>query len=232
MSPFFVIRLVLDFTAAGLLLAALAYWWLDNTSHELIGTGMFILLLSHNVFNRRWWAKLPKAARGRPSFLTMASNISIALTISALLVTSVLISRTVFGFLPLNGGPSAREIHVLAAYWVFILAAVHLGLHWSMIMAVIGRLLRVGAPNPIRTASLRAATGAIVVWGIHSLFVMGIGDRLIARPSIDFWDFQESTIGFFLHHIAILGTCACAAHYATVWLRWAGGVRRVTDAGE
>ncbi|MBY5806538.1 DUF4405 domain-containing protein [Rhizobium ruizarguesonis] len=230
MSPFFVIRLVLDFTAAGLLLAALAYWWLDNTSHELIGTGMFILLLSHNVFNRRWWAKLPKAARGRPSFLTMASNISIALTISALLVTSVLISRTVFGFLPLNGGPSAREIHVLAAYWVFILAAVHLGLHWSMIMAVIGRLLRVGAPNPIRTASLRAATGAIVVWSIHSLFVMGIGDRLIARPSIDFWDFQESTIGFFLHHIAILGTCACAAHYAAGWLRWAGGGTRKMDA--
>ncbi|MGO7213561.1 DUF4405 domain-containing protein [Rhizobium ruizarguesonis] len=232
MSPFFMIRLVLDFTAAGLLLAALAYWWLDNTSHELIGTGMFILLLSHNVFNRRWWARLPKAARGRPNLLTNASNISIALAISALLVTSVLISRSVFGFLPLSGGPSAREIHVLAAYWVFILAAVHLGLHWSMIMAVIGGLLRVGAPNAIRTASLRAATGAIVAWGIHSLFVMGIGDRLIARPSIDFWDFQESTIGFFLHHIAILGTCACAAHYAAGWLRWAGGVRRVTDAGE
>jgi hypothetical protein len=98
-------------------------------------------------------------------------------------------------------------------------------------MAVIGGLLRVGAPNAIRTASLRAATGAIAAWGIHSLFVMGIGDRLIARPSIDFWDFQESTIGFFLHHIAILGTCACAAHYAAVSLRWAGGVKQRTDAG-
>ncbi|MBY2924048.1 DUF4405 domain-containing protein [Rhizobium leguminosarum] len=219
MSPFFVIRLVLDFTAAGLLLAALAYWWLDNTSHELIGTSMFILLLSHNVFNRRWWARLPKVERGKRSFLTIASNISIALSISALLVTSLLISRSVFAFLPVSGRPTAREIHILAAYWVFILAAAHLGLHWSMIMAVIGRLLRVGAPNPIRTASLRVAASAIAAWGIHSLFVMGIGDRLIARPSIDFWDFQESTIGFFLHHIAILGTCACAAHYAVVWLR-------------
>ncbi|MBY5437286.1 DUF4405 domain-containing protein [Rhizobium leguminosarum] len=230
MSPFFAIRLVLDFTAAGLLLAALAYWWLDNTSHELIGMGVFILLLSHNVFNRRWWARLPKVARGKPSFLTIASNISIALAISALLVTSVLISRTVFAFLPVSGGPTAREIHILAAYWAFILAAVHLGLHWSMIMAVIGRRLRVGAPNAIRTASLRAAAGAIAAWGIHSLFVMGIGDRLMAQPSIDFWDFQESTIGFFLHHIAILGTCACAAHYAAVWLRWAGGGTRKMDA--
>jgi hypothetical protein len=230
-SPFFVIRLLLDFTAAGLLLAALAYWWLDNTSHELIGTGMFILLLSHNVFNRRWWARLLKAARGKPSFLTIASNISIALAILALLVTSVLISRTAFAFFPLSGGPTAREIHILAAYWAFILAAVHLGLHWSMIMAVTGKLLRVGPPNAIRTAALRGIAGAIVALGIHGMVVMGIGDRLVGRPSIDFWDFQESTIGFFLHHIAILGACACAAHYAAVWLRWAGGVRRVTDAG-
>ncbi|MGO6678111.1 DUF4405 domain-containing protein [Rhizobium leguminosarum] len=232
MSPFFVIRLLLDFTAAGLLLAALAYWWLDNTSHELIGAGMFILLLAHNVFNRRWWVRLPKAVRGKPSFLTIASNVSIALAMAALLVTSVLISRTVFAFLPVSGGSTAREIHILAAYWAFILAAVHLGLHWSVISAVTGRLLHIGPPNVFRTASLRAAAGAIAAWGIYSTFVMGIGDRLIARPSIDFWDFQESTIGFFLHHIAILAVCGWAAHYTAVWLRWAGGVRRVTDAGE
>ncbi|WP_049733247.1 DUF4405 domain-containing protein, partial [Rhizobium ecuadorense] len=159
-----------------MLFVALAYWWLDNTTHELIGTGMFVLLVSHNVFNRRWWARLPKSVRGRPSFLTIASNISIALAISALLVTSVLISRTVFAFLPLSGGPTAREIHILAAYWAFILAAVHLGLHWSMIMVVTGKLLRVGPPNAIRTGCLRAVAGAIAAYGIHSIFVMGIGD--------------------------------------------------------
>lgn len=232
MSPLFLIRLVLDFTAAGLLLVALAYWWLDNTSHELIGTGMFVLLLSHNVFNRRWWGMLPRAVRGRPSLVTIVSNISIALAMAALLVTSLLISRSVFAFLSVSGGPTAREIHILAAYWAFILAAVHLGLHWSMIMAVTGRLLRVGPPDAIRTAALRAVAGAIVAYGIRSMFVMGIGDRLIGRPSIDFWDFQESTIGFFLHHVAILGAGTCAAHYAAGWLRWAGGVRRVTDTGE
>ena len=232
MSPLFLIRLVLDFTAAGLLLVALAYWWLDNASHELIGTGMFILLVSHNVFNRRWWGRFPKAAHGRQSLVTIVSNISIALAISALLVTSVMISRSVFAFLPVSGGSTAREIHILAAYWAFILAAVHLGLHWSMIMAVTGRLLRVGPPDAIRTAALRGVAGAIAVCGIRSMVIMGIGDRLIGRPSIDFWDFQESTIGFFLHHIVILGAGACAAHYMAVWLRWADGVMRRTEAGE
>jgi len=229
-SPFFLIRLVLDFTAAGLLLVALAYWWLDNTSHELIGTGMFILLLSHTVFNRRWWARLPEGPRGRRGLVTIASNVSIAVAMVALLATSVLMSRTVFAFLPVSGGPTAREIHILAAYWAFILAAVHLGLHWSMIMAVTGRLFRVGPPHAIRTASLRAAAGAIATCGIHSMSVMGIGSRLIALPSIDFWDFQESTLGFFLHHLAILGACACAAHYAATCLRPAGRTAKGPDA--
>ena len=221
------IRLVLDFTAAGLLFVALAYWWLDNTTHELIGTGMFVLLVSHNVFNRRWWARLPKSVRGRPSFLTIASNILIALAISALLVTSVMISRSVFAFLPVSGGSTAREIHILAAYWAFILAAVHLGLHWSMIMAVAGRLLRVGPADAIRTAALRGVAGAIAACGIYSMVVMGIGNRLIGRPSIDFWDFQESTIGFFLHHVVILGAWVCAAHYVAVWLRWGRAALRL-----
>ena len=227
MSPLFLIRLVLDFTAAGLLLLALAYWWRDNTSHELIGTGMFILLVSHNVFNRRWWGRLPKAAHGRQSLVTIVSNISIALAISALLVTSVMISRSVFAFLPVSGGSTAREIHILAAYWAFILAAVHLGLHWSMIMAVAGRLLRVGPADAIRTAALRGVAGAIAACGIYSMVVMGIGNRLIGRPSIDFWDFQESTIGFFLHHVVILGAWVCAAHYVAVWLRWGRAALRL-----
>jgi len=226
-SPLFLIRLVLDFTAAGLLLLALAYWWRDNTSHELIGTGMFILLVSHNVFNRRWWGRLPKAAHGRQSLVTIVSNISIALAISALLVTSVMISRSVFAFLPVSGGSTAREIHILAAYWAFILAAVHLGLHWSMIMAVAGRLLRVGPADAIRTAALRGVAGAIAACGIYSMVVMGIGNRLIGRPSIDFWDFQESTIGFFLHHVVILGAWVCAAHYVAVWLRWGRAALRL-----
>jgi hypothetical protein len=226
-SPLFLILLVLDFTAAGLLLVALAYWWLNNTSHELIGTSMFILLVSHNVFNRRWWGRLPKAAHGRQSLVTIVSNISIALAISALLVTSVMISRSVFAFLPVSGGSTAREIHILAAYWAFILAAVHLGLHWSMIMAVAGRLLRVGPADAIRTAALRGVAGAIAACGIRSMVVMGIGDRLIGQPSIDFWDFQESTIGFFLHHIAILGAWVCAAHYVAVWLRWGRAALRL-----
>lgn len=63
MKPLFLIRLGLDFTAAGLLLAALAYGWMGNLIHEVIGTAMFALLIGHNLFNRRWYGAV---AKGRP----------------------------------------------------------------------------------------------------------------------------------------------------------------------
>jgi hypothetical protein len=37
MNGVFRFRLVLDFIAVGLIVACLAYWWLDNLSQELFG---------------------------------------------------------------------------------------------------------------------------------------------------------------------------------------------------
>ena len=54
-------RLALDFIAAIMLLVGLSYWWLGNAVHELVGTGMFLLVIVHNGFNRRWYGRIPYA---------------------------------------------------------------------------------------------------------------------------------------------------------------------------
>lgn len=214
MSLFLLVRIALDFTAVGLLFVALAYWWLGNAVHEIVGTAMFALLVSHNVFNRRWWASLPTRLRKRKGSLAMISNGAVLMAMILLLVTSVLISQTLFDFLPFRGGRTARELHILAAYWALIITAIHLGLHWSMIMAVVRSRLRIGQPTIVRTGCLRLVAVAIAGCGLYSSYVMAIGSRLIARPSIEFWDFQESVFGFFIHHAAIVGLYAVIAHYS------------------
>jgi Domain of unknown function (DUF4405) len=211
---FLLARIALDFTAVGLLFVALAYWWLGNTVHEVVGTVMFALLISHNVFNRRWWVSLPKRIGQRKGGLALASNVTVLLTMIVLLLTSLLISRTVFDFFPFRGGRTARDIHILAAYWTLVIAAIHLGLHWSMIMAVTRSHFRIGPPTFLRTTGLRIVAAAVAACGAYSSDVMGIGSRLIGRPSIDFWDFEASVSGFFLHHGAIVGLYAAMAHYA------------------
>ena len=60
MKPLFLFRLALDFLAVSLLLAAYAYNGLGNAAHEVIGTAMFALLITHNIFNRRWYGTIVK----------------------------------------------------------------------------------------------------------------------------------------------------------------------------
>ena len=88
--------------AGGLLLAALGYDWLGNVAHEIFGTAMFLLLITHNTFNRRWYGSAVESVRDARGWLNTASIFALLVTMLTLLVTSLMISRTVFSFLPLS----------------------------------------------------------------------------------------------------------------------------------
>lgn len=214
MSHVFLLRLALDFMAAGLLLAGLAYYWLDNVAHELIGTGMFLLIVVHNIFNRRWYRTIPKARREARGLVNIAITLSLLTAMVVLLVTSLMISRTVFSFLPLSGGYTTRQIHTLAAYWALIIVSIHLGLRWSMIMNTVRGAFGITTNSTARAVALHVIAVAIAAYGVQSSFDMGIGSKLVAHITMDFWDFETSTLGFFLHVMSIVGLYASLAHYA------------------
>lgn len=212
MNPVFLLRLGLDFLAVGLFMAAMAYWWMDNRSHELIGTGMFALLLLHNIFNRRWYAGIPRTRRQAKPLVTVWLNLTLLVTMVTLLTTSVLISQSLFGFLAI-GAPDARDIHILAAYWALVIVSIHLGLHWSIVMHVARNFLRFRRPRIERTVLLRLMTAAIAVCGVYSSVELDIGSRLLLIPTMQFWDFNEDTAGFFLRIGSIAGLYVAVGHY-------------------
>ena len=219
MKYLFLVRLALDFTAAGLLLIALAYYWLDNATHEIVGTGIFLLLIAHNVFNRRWWGGVARQRREPRNAITTAMNLSLLITMLALLVTSVIISQTVFSFLPIRSDATSRQIHGAAAYWAIVIVAIHLGWHWHMITAVVSDKLGVTTKNAVRTAFVRGLAIAIAVYGVYGCFSVNVGSKLFLQVTIDFWDFEASTPAFFAQHLAIVGMCAFLAHYAMKWMQ-------------
>lgn len=219
MNPVFLLRLALDFTAASLLLAGLAYYWLDNVAHELIGTAMFLLVLVHNVFNRRWYGRLSKTPREALGLSNTVTILSLAAVMLVLLATSLMISKSVFSFLPLSGGYTVRQIHTLAAYWALVIVSIHLGMRWSMIMSTFRSLCGITGTSTVRVALLRVTALAIAVYGIHSAIVMGIGSKLTAEVSMDFWDFEASTFRFFAHTASILALGVFLGHYTAQWLR-------------
>lgn len=185
MSHTFLLRLLFDFVAAGLLIAALAYWWLDNTAHELIGTGMFFLILVHNFFNRRWYGRIARDRREPRGLVTIGLNLSLLMVMVALLVTSVVISRSLFGFLPFDGGMIARDIHLLAAYWAVVLVGIHVGLNWSIVINVFRSKLAVTTRGPIRMGVLRLAAVGVAAKGVQSSFEMALGSKLVRHITLD-----------------------------------------------
>ena len=213
MNKTFLLRLLLDLIAAGLLLAALAYYWLDNTAHELIGTSMFLLLIVHNVFNRRWYGAIRKA-REPCKLIDVALTLSLLAAMVVLLATSVMISRTVFSFLQPGGGFTARQVHLFAAYWTLAFVAIHLGLRWQRVMLAMRNTFRITGHSMVRTAALRLVAAAIAAHGLQSSFVMGVGTKLALQMSLDGWDFDTAGPDFFLNWASIAGLYIFVSHYA------------------
>jgi hypothetical protein len=202
-----------------LLLIGLSYWWLGNTVHELVGAGMFLLVIVHNVFNRRWYGKIKETRPESRGLFNTAIIVSLAIVMLALLATSILISNTLSSFMPFHGGFTVRQIHVLAAYWALVIVSIHLGLRWPMIMDVARNLCGISRPSGVRTLALRIITAAIAMHGVWSSFVLDVGTRLTMQVTLDWWNFDESVVGFFIHCIAIAGLYISTTYYATKLLQ-------------
>ena len=214
----FLLRLVLDGVAAGLMVAGLAYYGLDNAAHEWIGTAMFVLVLVHNLFNRRWWGQVAQSPRQARGGFDRAWTLLLLAGMAALVLTSVSISHSVFAFLQLGGGFTARQIHTLAAYWVVVLVAVHLGVRWKRVMLAVGGALKLPPAGPLRRFALRLLAAAIAAYGVKSSFVMGVGGRLAMQMRLDGWDFEASTAGFFVHWVSIVGLYVFLTYYTLAWM--------------
>lgn len=217
MRPIYLVRLALDLTAVVLLIAGLAYYWLDNLSHELIGTAMFVLLIVHGVFNRRWYGGILKGRYDSRRTMSAAINLSFLTVMLVLLVSSIMVSRSLFAFLSLESF-TAREIHKLAAYWAVAILGIHLGLHWAVVMNWL-RNRFVSGSSAIRAAILRAMALVMAVYGVQSTFDMALGSKLMRRATLDMWDFNEATPLFFANYLSIVGLYAVLTHYGTRLLR-------------
>jgi acetyl esterase/lipase len=219
LNSVFLLRLAFDFTAASLLLIGLAYWWLGNAAHELAGTAMFVLLIVHNVFNRRWYGTVAKTRREPRSVINVGVTFLLLAGMLALLVTSVLISNTLSGIIPAYGVFTARQIHIFAGYWVLVIVAIHLGLRWPLLMSVARTLFGITRSSAPRTWVLRFAAIAIAVHGVWSSYALGIGSKLAMQMTLDWWNFEDSVAGFFVHCIAIAGLYIFLTYYIMKWLQ-------------
>lgn len=206
-------RLSLDAAMTASILLAFAYQLVGNTVHEVIGISMFVMFVVHAKWNWRWFLSL---FRGRYTGFRGASvTINVLLLVAALMMmmSGLLHSNILFSFFSVEFELLSREFHTTAAYWFLVFMAVHLGMHWTMVMAEARNLVG-GVPSRLRTFSLQSIAAIIAAYGIHAMVERRILYKLAAYFSFDYWNFDESILGFFAQYTSIIGLFAYLTHNA------------------
>lgn len=185
-----------------LLLNQMGYVLTGQQHHEGTGTVMVLLVLCHNLLNRRWFGAVGKGKyNSRRLFGTALNFLTIAL-MSALFISGVIMSRYVFDFLPIRGGRAlARRVHILCAYWGFLLMAVHMGMHWDGMKRRMGNTFGKGETEGKRMLS--AVGWAVSVYGIYAFYRHEILSFLWMKNEFAIFD-QQSVFFFVMDYLAMI----------------------------
>ena len=222
MKKKFICKIVIDMIMTVLLLFLMARQLTGDSAHEWLGAGMLILWIAHHILNRSWYSHLFKGKYTPARILQTVTNFAVLLSMLGLMVSGIILSREVFAFLPISGGIAlARPLHVLSAFWGFVLMALHLGLHWNMILGMVRKAAGPVTSKPQRIL-LRAAAALVAGYGLYAFLKNQFLSYMFLTSSFVFFDFERPVLLFFTEYIAIMGLFVSMGHYFSVFLRRIG----------
>ena len=215
MKKKFIIKIIIDFMMTILLLFLMARQITGDFVHEWLGAGMMFLWTVHHILNWNWYGKLFKGKYSTFRILQVVIDIALFLSMIGLMVSGMLLSRKVFTFLHLSGGVAlARSIHIPFAYWGFVLMAFHLGLHWKMLIGLVGKVVGPRSFTRIKV-SLRISATCVAIYGVYAFVKNRFLSYMLLTSSFVFFDFEKPTILFLVEYVAIMGLFVYLAHYVS-----------------
>ena len=162
-----VFKLAADILMTLALLFLMGYHFWGEALHEWVGAGIFLLFIGHHILNGHWHKALFKGKYNTLRVLTLCVDLLVLLAMLAQMYSGIVMSRYVFNFLPFSGGMSfARRLHILGAYWGFLLMSLHLGLHWNMILGIVRKAAKIKSNSKIRSIITFIAGAVIAGYGL------------------------------------------------------------------
>lgn len=205
----------IDMAMTLLLLFLMARQITGDSAHEWLGAGMFVLWIAHHILNRSWYSRLPKGRYTPTRIVWTIVNAALFLSMLGLMISGVILSREVFAFLPISGGVAfARSLHIVSAFWGFVLMACHLGLHWNMVLGMARRAFGPVSSGPVRFLLFMAAVFT-AGYGAYALIKNQILSYLFLRSHFVFFDYEQPIVLFFAEYTAMMGLFVFLAHYGS-----------------
>lgn len=133
-------RRIIDLLMTLTLFFLMGYQLWGEAAHEWVGTVMGVLFLLHQWYNRRWYCTLTQGPWSLVRTFHMLVNLLSVLAMLALLASGVVLSSHVFDFVVLSDFiGTAQRVHLAASHWLYVLLALHIGLHGQLLAGAFKR---------------------------------------------------------------------------------------------
>lgn len=213
------IKILIDVSMTVLLMFLMSYMLAGPEIHEWMGSVLFLLFIAHHLLNLQWHKNLFRGKYTAYRTISLIIDVLIFIGMLTSMVTGIILSRYVFSWLNVTAGISlARRLHMLAAYWNYVLLSIHLGLHWSMIVGMVGKAGRKLCQNqPVLRMLLiwlfRACALVLAIYGGYQFFQQKIIQYLTGSVSFVFLDFRVSLLLFVFRYMAIMACIVFITYY-------------------
>ena len=193
-----IIKRIVDTIMTVLLLLLMAYQVTGEVLHEWIGIGMTLLVIVHQILNRKWYGALFRGKHNPYRSVTTILNIlllcAFALTAFCGMSMSGHAVPFLYGMAPVS---FVRRMHLSMSHWAFVLMGLHLGMH---IPAMTGGLKRKEKTKTM-LACVFACLGGIGLW----LFLRnGVPKYLFFRVPFAFLDYEKAGGLVFLENLLMM----------------------------
>lgn len=200
-------RNILNLIMVILFLVMMNYRFIGNTPHEITGIVLLALFILHNGLNIRWYKNFLKGRQSLRYLLPTIVNCLFIFAMFTTIISGFLISHTVLPSLALRGTNTiwVHNLHQGSAYASFIFMAVHLGMHWDVLIIRAKRWLRIDGAG-VSYSIVSGITSVLVIgYGIYASFINHIGTMLLMQHAFGGWGAAPSASKFFVDHLAIIG---------------------------
>ena len=205
------LQIVIDLSMTLTLPLLMAYSLIGQTAHEWIGVSILILFAVHHILNYRWFFALFKGRYSLARILNTTVNLLLLIDILLQGISGIILSRYVFSFLNIQEGASlARVIHLLGAYWGFVMMSLHIGLHWN---AMLGHMKKLMKDSKWRSIAARILCIGISAYGIYVFISRNLIDYMLLKTQFVFFDLDEPIMLFLLDYAAMMVLFATLGYY-------------------
>ena len=192
------VKRIVDVCMTVLLLCLMAYQVTGEQAHEWIGMGMTLLVIVHQILNRKWYGAVFRGRYTAYRALSAAVNILLLLSFVLTAFSGMSMSGYAVPFLyGLTDVALARQIHLSMSHWSFVLMGLHLGMHIP-VMAAKWKM------SDRMKSLISVIFCGIAGIGLFLFLRNGMPDYLLFRVLFAFLDYEKPAAAVFLENILML----------------------------